>query len=203
MQTRNFFAFFIQKHPQYSTKTPICTIFPTCLTSCLLPIKATLYLKENIYDEFRCSRVPTYPPRPKCSLRKLFTIFTVFLHHCWISVLIFRRVFAEGDPLSIWLPVRHTVGSWCYLTVMKRRAVRRFGNGILWIWRGMINFNISVCSNNHFCLRFHELTLRLKVIGFILGDVWEVCASTSSLATPFTYKQRKREKDIDHTVVLI
>lgn len=54
-----------------------------------------------------------------------------------------------------------------------------------------------------FCLRFHELTLRLKVIGFILGDVWEVSASPSSLATPFTYRQRKREKDIDHTVVLI
>jgi len=32
--------------------TNMYTIFPTCLTSCLLPIKPTFYLKENIYDEF-------------------------------------------------------------------------------------------------------------------------------------------------------
>lgn len=57
--------FFVVLYSETSTiqhkNTNMYTIFPTCLTSsCLLPIKPTLYLKENIYEEFRCSLL-THP----------------------------------------------------------------------------------------------------------------------------------------------
>ncbi len=60
------------------------------LSDILLPssTKLTLYLKENIYDEFKCPLTP-HPILSDHYTNYLFTLYTVFLHHCWISAFMF------------------------------------------------------------------------------------------------------------------
>lgn len=74
--------------------TNMYTIFPTCLTSCL-PIKPTLYLKENINDELRCSQVPTCPPQINPNPSVHYTNYLQYLQSFYTIVESQRLLFLE------------------------------------------------------------------------------------------------------------
>jgi len=162
------------------------TIFPTCLTSCLLPIKPTFYLKENIYDEFMSPKWPT--PTQVFTTQTIYNIYSLFTPLLNLSVYYFLEEYLPKGThcpygfLSATLSALDvTLLSWS-VGLLEGLAIVFWEYKEVWstsIFQYVLTILISWIFMNESKLRFHELTLRLKVIGFVLGDVWEVSASPS------------------------